>query len=890
MIGKTISHYKILEELGRGGMGVVYLAEDTKLDRKVALKFLAPGALGGAEEKARFAHEAKAAAALTHPNICTIYEIDEYEGQSFIAMEYVDGGSLRERIAGGPLRLDEAIDIVRQVAAGLEKAHEKGIVHRDIKSANIMITGEGQVKIMDFGLAKSRGVTQLTKEGTTLGTIQYMSPEQARGAPVDHRSDIWSLGVVLFEMVTGRFPFGGDYDQAVIYSILNDEPEPLTAIRTGVPVELERIVNRCLEKDPAERYQTARDLSADLHRLERPESSSAWSERVEAARARRSGPRGFKTPMSRRLWMLLLWVPAIAYLIIFVIVPRYFSSDIDRGVPKSMMLAVLPFENLGPPDDEYFADGITDAITARLAGLSGLGVISRQSAMQYKHSDKDVRTIGEELGVDYILEGTIQRERPSDPTSRVRIIPQLIQCANDIHIWAETYDEDMTEVFRMQSEIAEQVARELDVALLEPERRELAEKPTENLEAYEYYLRGLEYADRRTNEEASLKCVRLFGKAVELDPGFAVAWAQLSISHTWLYWRSYQDREALEMARHAVDEAMLIDPDLPEAHLALGYYYYYGSRDYERALEHFRAVLKQRPEDFMASEGVGCIKRRQGKWDEALEIFERTYPLNPRSYLTNYDNFGNTNLFLGRYDEAERYLDRAMVLVPNMPSAYISKAQIAILRDGDRESAGSYIREAIRSTPPERRCNLLFFEEEPTIRAVFASPCERVHMMHPSDCEALNAYESAAILLLRAQCNIEIDRNEEAAALLDSARVILEHAIEGVERPHPTNHLALALVYAYLGRSNDAIREGKLTTELMPISKDAFDGPYYVEALAEIYTIVGEYEAAIDQLEILSSVPSLISGNYLRLDPMWDPLRDNPRFQRLLDEGVGSGS
>jgi len=910
MIGKTVSHYKILEELGRGGMGVVYLAEDTKLHRKVALKFLPHEFTGDAEARERFSHEAEAAAALNHANICTIYEIDEHDDRSFISMECVEGRSLKSVIAEGPMDLVDALDIAAQIAKGLAEAHEKRIVHRDIKPANIMITEKGTAKIMDFGLAKLRSRTVLTREGTTLGTVAYMSPEQAAGRTVDHRTDIWSFGAMLYEMISGRRPFGGEYDQAMIYSIMNNEPAPLTAVRTGVPPDLERIVDKCLQKDPAERYQTAADLIADLRHLGRvmreretmsrslaqsPPSSGAPY--VSAPTAPATSRRAVSAASARRHLKWLPWLAAIALVAVLAVVfmPRFFgTTDEPSGRPATAnltMLVVLPFENLGAPDDEYFADGITDAITARLAGLSGLGIISRQSAMQYKDSDKSVRTIGEELGVDYVLEGTVQRERPSDPTSRVRIIPQLIQCADDIHIWAETYEEDMTEVFRMQSEIAERVARELDVALLEPERRKLAEKPTENIEAYEYYLRGLEYADRRVNEDASLECVRLFGKAVELDPGFAAAWAQLSISYTWLYWRLIsEDSKALVDAKNAVDEAMRIDPDLPEAHLALGYFYYYGSRDYERALEHFYAVVKRRPGDFEANSGIGFIKRRQGKWKEALEIFERTHTMNPRSFMTNYDNLGNTYLYLGHYDEAERYFDRALSLAPNMPSVYISKAEVAILRDGDRESAETYIREAIRFTPTERHCYLLGYEEESTFRIVFASPCDRFGLMNLSDCEAMNAFESAVTMLLEAQCSFEKSRDEEAAALLDSARVTLERAEGGVRRPHPLNRITLAYIYAFLGRTEDAIHEGKRSVELMPISKDAFSGPEFVEALAEIYTIVGDYEAAIDQLEILFSVPTLISGNSLRLDPIWDPLRDHPRFQRLLDERVGSGS
>jgi TolB-like protein/Tfp pilus assembly protein PilF/predicted Ser/Thr protein kinase len=903
MIGKTVSHYKILEELGRGGMGVVYTAEDTKLHRIVALKFLPPEFTRDVDARERFSHEAQAAAALNHANICTVYEIDEHEDQSFIAMEYVEGRDLKSMIEGGPLKLETVLDTASQIAQGLAEAHEKDVIHRDVKPANILITTKNQVKIMDFGLAKLRSQTVLTREGTTLGTVAYMSPEQAVGNPVDHRTDIWSFGVVLYEMISGLRPFKGDYDQAMIYSLLNDEPEPLTAVRTGVHPELERIVHKCIEKDPGERYQTMADLTADLRHLDRIIRERTTTSR-SIAHTSLTRPSQVTTPMGPAQQAAarkkLVWLPWLAVAVLIavlgvILVPRFFRTTeepVERPAAAGLkMLVVLPFENLGPPEDGYFADGITDAITARLAGLSGLGVISRQSAKQYKEGDKSTRQIGEELGVDYILEGTIQRERPSDPTSRVRIIPQLIHCADDIHMWADTYDEDMTDIFRLQSEIAERVARELDVTLLEPERSALASKPTENLEAYEYYLRGIEHADRRVNEEASLECVRMFGKAVELDPKFAVAWAQLSISHTWMNWRSLgQDREALVDAKNAVDEAMRIDPELPEAHLALGFYYYHGSRDYERALEHFYKVQRQKPGDFEANSAIGFIKRRQGKWDEALKIFERTITMNPRSYMTNYDNLGNTYIALGRYDEAERYVDRALSLAPNMPSAYFAKAEIAILRDGDRERAKSYLQDAIRFTPPERRCILLGYMEMAIVRSSSYSPCDGVAWMSLADCTPTSAYETAMVKVTQALCSLEKGKNGAAMAFLDSARVVLENALGGEERPSAANHLALAYVYAYLGRGQDAIREGERSVELMPITKDAFDGPGYVQSLAEIYAIVGEHEAAIDRLEILFSVPTGISPHALRLDPIWDPLRDHPRFGQLIEKYSMDGS
>ncbi len=898
MIGKTISHYTILEELGEGGMGVVYKAEDTKLHRTVALKFLPREFTRDAEARERFSHEAQAAAVLNHPNICTVYEIDEHEDQSFISMEYIDGRNLKSMIDEGPMELSAVLDIAKQIAGGLGEAHEKDVVHRDIKPANVIVTAKGQAKIMDFGLARLRSQTVLTKEGTTLGTVAYMSPEQATGRPVDHRTDIWSFGVMLYEMISGQRPFKGEYDQAVIYSVLNKAPEPLTALRSGVPSEFERIANKCMEKDPDERYQTAVDLMADLRHLGR-----IMREDVTTSRSIVQPPPPHAPPpqapaphvTTPRKLKLLPWLAVIVLVAVLAVtmIPRFFGTSEEpadeRPATGLKMLAVLPFQNLGPPDDEYFADGITDAITARLAGLSGLGVISRQSAIQYKGGGKSTRQISEELGVDYILEGTIQRERPSDPSSRVRIIPQLIRCSDDIHLWADTYDEDMTEVFRLQSEIAERVARELDVTLLEPERRALAEKPTENLEAYEYYLRGIEYADRRVNQEASIESVRMFERAVEIDPDFAVAWAQLSIARIWMYWRT-GERETLAAGREAVEEAMRIEPDLLEGHLALGFFYYYGSRDYEKALEHFYKVQKQRPGDVDGTQAIGYIKRRQGKWEEALAIFERTLKVNPRSYIANWDNFGNTYMLMRRYDEAEKYIDRAMSLAPGLASAYFSKTEIAILRDGDRESAKSYFKEVVDRTPPGGSCILLGNVELSLVRIVYDSACDIVDHIYHLQCIPSSAYEAAITKMAQAQCSIENNKNGEAAAFLDSARVILEQDLQGDERFSSENYIILGLVYAHLGRKEEAIHAGKRGVELLPISKDAFDGTTLVQILAEIYTIVGEYEAAIDQLEILLSVPSLISAHSLRLDPIWDPLREHPRFQQLIDKYSGGSS
>jgi serine/threonine protein kinase/tetratricopeptide (TPR) repeat protein len=868
MLGQSISHYKILEKLGEGGMGVVYKAEDTRLRRSVALKFLPPDLTRESEAKERFIKEAQAAAALNHSNICTIYEINESDDRIFIAMEYLEGQDLKDRITSGPMKLSEVIGIGTQVAEGLREAHEKNIVHRDIKPANIMITAKGQTKVMDFGLAKLGGQTKITREGTTLGTVSYMSPEQARGDEVDHRSDIWSLGIVLYETVTGKPPFKGEYEQAVMYSIMNDDPEPLTGLRTGVPLEFERIILKCIEKNPAERYQTATDLLADFHHLQR----------ITAAPAPPSKPKSSR-PIAVQTILRIAWTAALILIVTVgtVLLVRQFIPSLKKVIPERIMLVVLPFENLGQPEDEYFADGITEEITSRLASLHGLGVISRTSAFHYKKTNKTIKQIGKELKVDYVLEGTVRWERAAERPNRVRVTPQLIRVSDDTHLWTERYDEQLDEIFAVQSNIAEEVVRELNVSLLEPEKQNLAERPTEDLDAYQAYLKGLEYSERGVYSEEDRRLrVKLFQRAVELDSNFALAWAALSRAHLDLI-NLGMDRtqKRADMAKVAIDRIFELHPDSPEAHLALGYYFYYVHRDYDQALEEFALAGKGLPNDSDVLGARAWIRRRQGHWNEAIDFAKQAFVLDPRdSGLAR--ELGNLHSAIHKHVEAIEFYNRSIALAPDQQAAYVLKAMNYWFGWGDLKQA----RESLEAMPQRTDAfsGLFWFLQELYERK-FESALNRIASAPIDIFEAPNMFYPKS--MLEGFVYRFLGQAEQSRGALENAQQTLEQELK--EHPNDARiRSSLGMVYAALNRREEAIREGKLAVELLPVSLDALHGPSQVEALAMIYMLVGDHEAALDKIEYLLSIPSSMTAPFLRIDPQWDPLREHPRFHKLM--------
>ena len=542
MISQKISHYKILEHLGGGGIGVVYEAQDLKLDRSFALKFLPPDLTRDPEAGQRFVHEAKAASAIRHNNICVVYDIDETaDGQMFISMECLEGETLKKKTERGPLKINQAIDICEQVALGLGKAHEQGIVHRDIKPANIMVTTDGVAKIVDFGLAKLSGRSLITQAGSTLGTAAYMSPEQARGDHADARTDIWSLGVVLYEMLTGKRPFDAEYENALLYSILNTEPEPITGVRTGIPKELERIVEKCLKKAPAERYQHAEDLVVDLNSLRRATSTQ------------RNPPAAQPIVISWKRKVVVYGLGALALVVIVAGTWLLLRGNDDRKGTRAELrsIAVLPPRNLTKvPGEESLSEGILEGLITELGRIKSVSTIGRQSVMKFDGTDKSYAQIAAELGgVGAFVEPSFQHVG-----NKLQIHARLIQASDGTVLWVGTFDKTMDDILILQSEVARMIAGEIRAAVTPQEETRLASARPVNAELYQMYLQGRYHFARRTLP-AFNKSIQLFEQILVRDPDNALAYAGLAESYAILpFYDGALPAEAFPKAKAAGDE------------------------------------------------------------------------------------------------------------------------------------------------------------------------------------------------------------------------------------------------------------------------------------------------------------------------------------------------
>jgi TolB-like protein/Tfp pilus assembly protein PilF len=951
LVGQTIGHYKISESIGTGGMGEVYLATDIVAGRKAALKLLPLRFTGDAERLKRFEQEARAVVGLNHPNIVTVYEIGEENSIHYIASELIEGETLRDRLTRGPMQLSEALDAAIQIASALTAAHRAGIVHRDIKPENIMLRPDGYVKVLDFGIAKlaehqlpatmPRDEALLLVEtnlGSVLGTVRYMSPEQARGGHVDKITDIWSLGVVLYEMVTGHAPFSGDTPKQVMSSILEKEPPPLTRYLSNAPAELQQIISKTLRKDRAQRYRSAHELLDALKDLRRKldfeslfkggffeEVKRRKVYRVAAAYIIAAGaiiqlasvvfPAWDLPNWALRLVIVLLligfplalvlgWAFDItshgiratagahrrAYVILLVatgilisaaaglfLLPRVTATQIDKSI------AVLPFENLSKDEENaFFAGGVQDEILTDLAKVADLKVISRTSVMKYKSGlERNLREIANTLGVSHVLEGSVQRSG-----GRIRVNAQLIDARTDTHLWAEHYDRDVADVFAIQSEIAQRIAEELQAKLSPAEKAAITERPTADPVAYAYYTKAKEM-DMLSNWEGDEKNlnqkVELLEKAIQRDPNFALAYCELAKAQLDLF--SEPDRKPFELAKKATETALRLRPDLAEPHLALARYYWFTGpfadpagavTYYDRAREELAIVRRKLPNNAEALMIEALIGRHQNRWDASLANLRRASELDPQNGEITY-RLQQIYFEMRRYSEFEQLIKKEAASGGLLPGSFNWLA-VTKLAQGDPVAAQSLMEQVpLEFSPGEWIWNTRF---KTALYLRDYEAANRVIAATPAKWADAAFGEQTSSWAEGQVARARGDKQKALAAFADARQKI---EVKFGDKPQDAAYLSeLGTLDAGLGQKEEAIREARRAVELLPIAKESLNGPDLVANLALVYAWTGERDAALEQLETVATIPAGPTYGDLRFNPCWDSLRGDRRFDKIV--------
>ena len=866
--------YELLEVIGRGGQGVVYRARQKSLNRTVALKVIGLGHWATDPHVKRFRREAEAAASLDHSGIVPIYEVGERDGSCYFSMKLIEGGQLDEVFKRESTPIRRAVELIAKVAHTVQYAHEHSILHRDIKPGNILLDQKGEPHLTDFGLARLvEAESTVTRTLEVLGTPSYMAPEQAMGNndAVSCATDVYGIGAVLYQLLTAHPPFAGGTTYETIKLLLDTEPRQPRLWNSKIDRDLSTICLKCLEKDPKRRYSSALALAEDLER---------WLKHKPIL-ARRTGPvtRSKKwvrrNPTSALLAASLVALAAAAGWIVW-------KSEFIRH-PLTNGIAVLPFENLSDDKEQaYFADGVQDDILIKLAKIADLKVISRTSVMQYR-GKQNVRQIGNALRVSHVLEGTVRRFG-----GKVHINAQLVDARSDVGVWAEEYDRNLNDVFAIETEVAQSIANRLRAKVSARERAAIQERPTKDLAAYDFYVRAvpsIEGADGSTNAKEILQTVDLLNQAIARDPDFLLAYCWLARAQDWLYFNNDRTSARLALAKEAIDSAFHLNPDSGEAHLALALHLYWAYFDYARARAELDIARRSVPNNPHVFEITALIDRRQGRWSDAVRNVQRASELDPRDFRLAL-NVAGFYFATHAYEQTSKALDRALALKPNFIDVRIDAGGgLEMHWRGDTRRWHATIEKILADDPASandqamklQRFQLALFERD------FIA-AGRIVAAAPQDQDWLDGFSRDFWIGVVARAKGDL---VAAQAAFTAARAEQEVAVRAQPNVGPQPFAGpvlsiLGIIDAALGRKEEALREGRREVEVVPITKNALDGVVAVSNLALIYAWTGERDLAIEQLGIVAKIPCGPTYGELRLSPVWDPLRGDPRFEKIV--------